>query len=563
MFGKRFRTLTGLTAVAVSVMGALAVLPQLTRSLVGERAGQTDAIPAGQILVVQANLQDAIRPADAADTADLDNFARRLLASSPAAPDALLVTEILGPGARHLAQVLSSATGQAYQAVVAAGDSAFLADGSVRESAVIVNTSTMQLGGMGGFVRMQNEDEAFQLVTPRQSQVQMPLVAGHVSGDPADAVTAIDAMLNTRFPAPGGDRPLTAPVIAADFRYARCVTPGQVQAIDCVPNTFWTALTSQLRYTDAGFENSAEGDRRATNYVFAGGRVHDAYLDIAYDTDLADRAACKSAFDAGRSASTAEPCRSTYYADQPFTWALVGAREPVQRSVVPERVVLGRCELSTRLGTVLVRTVNNTAATDTVSVTASAAAPLTISPASSTLTVPAGAAGSLAVRVSAARATSAGDYPVRIQMAGLVTTVPVTVPAGDCVEAPAYASSYNPGFPPEQAVDGDINTFWHSEWSPPHPLPQSLTVNLGQVRSVHNLHYQPRFDGNLNGTITGYKVYVSMNGTTFTQVTSGTWSADARQKTATFTAVAARYVRLEAVASVGGSLASAAEISAD
>lgn len=88
-------------------------------------------------------------------------------------------------------------------------------------------------------------------------------------------------------------------------------------------------------------------------------------------------------------------------------------------------------------------------------------------------------------------------------------------------------------------------TMWHSEWQPVTPLPQSITVNLGQVRTISTLTYQPRFDGNLNGTILDYHVYVSRDGATFVKVAEGTWATDARLKTATFAAAEARYVRLE------------------
>lgn len=192
---------------------------------------------------------------------------------------------------------------------------------------------------------------------------------------------------------------------------------------------------------------------------------------------------------------------------------------------------------------------------------ASAVAPVTVSPEAATLTVAPTTAGSVALRLSAPRDAPPGLYDVRVRMASTESTVRVEIPPGECVEPPAYASSFNPGYPPENATDGDINTFWHSEWSPPAPLPQSLTVNLGQLREVRELHYQPRFDGNLNGTIASYTIYVSTDGTEFARVASGTWPIDAREKTTTFAPVSARYVRLEATSASGGSYASAAEVS--
>ncbi|WP_442942152.1 discoidin domain-containing protein [Nonomuraea sp. NBC_00507] len=56
-------------------------------------------------------------------------------------------------------------------------------------------------------------------------------------------------------------------------------------------------------------------------------------------------------------------------------------------------------------------------------------------------------------------------------------------------------------------------------------------------------------------------MYVSADGQSFTEVAAGTWAGDARLKTATFTPVDARYVRLEGHRALGGSYLSAAEVS--
>jgi hypothetical protein len=45
-------------------------------------------------------------------------------------------------------------------------------------------------------------------------------------------------------------------------------------------------------------------------------------------------------------------------------------------------------------------------------------------------------------------------------------------------------------------------------------------------------------------------------------VAAGVWDRDARLKTATFPAVEARYVRVEALTASGGNYASAAEVTA-
>jgi uncharacterized protein YjdB/fibronectin type 3 domain-containing protein len=97
------------------------------------------------------------------------------------------------------------------------------------------------------------------------------------------------------------------------------------------------------------------------------------------------------------------------------------------------------------------------------------------------------------------------------------------------------------------AIDDDPSTFWHTQWHPTQDaLPQSITINLGATYNIDGLVYKPR-QGNSNGQIGRYNIYVSLNGTDFSKVTSGTWVYDASDKTAGFAAVNARYVRLEAL----------------
>ena len=134
--------------------------------------------------------------------------------------------------------------------------------------------------------------------------------------------------------------------------------------------------------------------------------------------------------------------------------------------------------------------------------------------------------------------------------------LPVIAQAGMTVTATSSQPTYEPG----KAIDGDPNTFWHTEFSPDKAnLPQAITLNLGQVYILSSLTYLPRQDGNGNGRITEYNVYTSPDGTDFTQVNSGVWVDDATLKHATLPQVQARYVRLEATDADGG-YASVAEI---
>jgi hypothetical protein len=75
-------------------------------------------------------------------------------------------------------------------------------------------------------------------------------------------------------------------------------------------------------------------------------------------------------------------------------------------------------------------------------------------------------------------------------------------------------------------LDGDPTTIWHTKWfgqDPPHP--HHIILDLGTVRTVYGIRYLPRQDGELNGTIVGYEVYLSLDPNTWTPTpwTSGSW----------------------------------------
>jgi O-glycosyl hydrolase len=176
-------------------------------------------------------------------------------------------------------------------------------------------------------------------------------------------------------------------------------------------------------------------------------------------------------------------------------------------------------------------------------------------------TLAAGQSAPVAWRVTSPASATPGTYPATITVSyvegGLhwiaTKTVPVyldVVPQGDMT---ATASSAQSGYPASNAIDGNPSTLWHTAWSPVRVYPpQSITLDLGGSYDVQGLQYLTRQDGNPNGVVTAYKIFVSADGNTFTQATSGAWSADETQKQADFTASAIRYVRLEADQGGGG-----------
>ncbi|GGI45610.1 hypothetical protein GCM10008018_13020 [Paenibacillus marchantiophytorum] len=142
----------------------------------------------------------------------------------------------------------------------------------------------------------------------------------------------------------------------------------------------------------------------------------------------------------------------------------------------------------------------------------------------------------------------------------LLTSIKVTVNKVPQSQMTATATSEESGKDvASNAIDGDPQTIWHTKWNQSDVLPQSITLNLGGTyNKINKVTVLPRPEGG-NGNITGYNMYASTDGTTFTKVATGSWANDAAEKTVTFTPTDASYVKVE-VTSGNGGWATAAEI---
>lgn len=98
------------------------------------------------------------------------------------------------------------------------------------------------------------------------------------------------------------------------------------------------------------------------------------------------------------------------------------------------------------------------------------------------------------------------------------------------------------------AVDGNPDTIWHTEWqdaSPTHP--HEIVIELQPVVSVKGLTYLPRQDDNDHGSIREYEVYLSLDGKDFGKpVRTGTFAAGKEKKTIVFKPARAAFVKLVA-----------------
>ncbi|MEN8077752.1 discoidin domain-containing protein [Clostridioides difficile] len=109
------------------------------------------------------------------------------------------------------------------------------------------------------------------------------------------------------------------------------------------------------------------------------------------------------------------------------------------------------------------------------------------------------------------------------------------------------------------AIDGNEGTIWHTKYSPKDELPQSVTINLGETCMVDRFTYLPRQSGGVNGIITKYAIYTSIDGEEFLKVSEGLFENNIKLKTVKFNEpVEANYIKFEALQGVGG-FASAAE----
>ncbi|RZM00731.1 MAG: PKD domain-containing protein, partial [Variovorax sp.] len=75
-------------------------------------------------------------------------------------------------------------------------------------------------------------------------------------------------------------------------------------------------------------------------------------------------------------------------------------------------------------------------------------------------------------------------------------------------------------------LDGNAGTIWHTTWSSGNaPYPHWIVIDTGATRDFAGFRYQPRAGG-LNGTIDGYRLYVSTDGVNWGQpVRQGNLSA--------------------------------------
>lgn len=121
--------------------------------------------------------------------------------------------------------------------------------------------------------------------------------------------------------------------------------------------------------------------------------------------------------------------------------------------------------------------------------------------------------------------------------------------------------------PASNAVDGNVETYWHSNWTnndvvidpenPDNCQNNGYTIDLGQTCEVTKLEYLPRQqsgagDGFENGRILKYRILAGTSPDSLTVISQGSWDNDESLKAVRFEPVQARYLRIEALSTYTG-----------
>ena len=222
--------------------------------------------PAGNIVVVTANIQEAFGADDVRDMSELGVLVPRLLKQVPYRPDVVLLQDARKKAVLRVAALLEKKTGDRYRV----GQSLRSEPWEKRphkiwystETAVLVNAATMKIEGTGDFVRIYNpwghpkksykeyKGQAYMGASERDGGAEVGLMSVHLPKAPknnaqtrkkyAPWVERLAAFMNRKYDT-------ATKIIGGDFNQTRCRSKDP-----CKVTPFWKALSgADPGYTEA------------------------------------------------------------------------------------------------------------------------------------------------------------------------------------------------------------------------------------------------------------------------------------------------------------------------
>ena len=126
------------------------------------------------------------------------------------------------------------------------------------------------------------------------------------------------------------------------------------------------------------------------------------------------------------------------------------------------------------------------------------------------------------------------------------------------VEAPQYlmtatTNTSNPGYEAGNAIDGDISSMWHCQWSPSiTPFPHYLSLDLGKKYLLDRMVLTPRQDGNSNGRLLSFEIYAGDSIDNLALVTAVTTPNSANPVTVNLSYTYAKVIQIKVLNGQGG-----------
>ena len=114
----------------------------------------------------------------------------------------------------------------------------------------------------------------------------------------------------------------------------------------------------------------------------------------------------------------------------------------------------------------------------------------------------------------------------------------------------------------KNAIDGDSQTFWHTQFEPTEPsFPHEIVVDMGEEHIIHSFEYTPR-QGASHPRIKDFQLFVSTNGKTWEKsIIKGTLKDTEDTQSFLISKVKARYFKFQGLSGYTRKAASVGELS--